>query len=146
MSGMIQATLCVAAGGAIGSVARFWIALLMAPYSRDLPWGTLLINIVGSFVISFFATLTIAHGRYPAPELWRIGVMVGICGGFTTFSSFSFQTLELIRAGAPGRAMLNIVLSVALCLIAVSLGYIAAERLNGGVAQLTETQVEEETA
>lgn len=141
---MIQTTFWVAIGGAIGTVARYWIALLMSPVSRDLPWGTLLINVAGSFAISFFGTMTIEHGRYPAPELWRTAFMVGICGGFTTFSSFSLQTLELIRAGAPGRALLNIGLSVVLCLIAVALGYVAAEHLNGGVRQIAEAQIEED--
>lgn len=141
---MIQTTFWVALGGAIGTVARYWIALWMAPFSRDLPWGTLLINVAGSFAISFFGTLTIEHGRYPAPDLWRTAFMVGICGGFTTFSSFSLQTLELIRAGAPGRALINIGLSVVLCLVAVALGYLVAERLNGGVQQIAEVQIEED--
>lgn len=128
----MQATLFVAIGGALGSVARYWIGLLLLPISRDLPWGTILINIVGSFVISFFGVLTLTSGRFAMPELWRLAVMVGICGGFTTFSSFSLQTLDLLRAGQPGRALLNIGLSVILCLIAVWLGFIAAERINSG--------------
>ncbi|MFC0220073.1 fluoride efflux transporter CrcB [Pseudochelatococcus lubricantis] len=140
----MQTTLWVALGGAIGTVARFWIALWMAPLSRDLPWGTMLINVVGSFAISFFGALTVEHGRYPAPELWRAAFMVGICGGFTTFSSFSLQTLELIRAGAPGRALINIGLSVVLCLSAVALGYLAAERVNGGIRQVVQEQIEED--
>lgn len=129
---MFQTTLLVAAGGAAGSVARYWVALLMLPYSTRLPLGTILINIVGSFAISFFGTLTMQDGRYPSPELWRIAFMVGVCGGFTTFSSFSLQTLELLRAGALVRALLNIGLSVILCLVAVALGYFCAGQLNGG--------------
>ncbi len=141
---MWQTTLWVAIGGATGSVARYWVALLMMPYSKSLPWGTILINIVGSFAISFFGTLTVAGGRYPSPELWRLAFMVGICGGFTTFSSFSLQTLELLRAGAAGRALLNIGLSVILCLIAVTLGYLSAEHLNGGVEKIANIEIEEE--
>ncbi len=141
---MIETTLWVAIGGAIGSVARYWVALWMMPFSRDLPLGTMLINVVGSFIIAFFGTLTVANGRYAAPELWRIFVMVGICGGFTTFSSFSLQTFELIRAGAPGRALVNIGLSVTLCLASVTLGYMAAERINGGVRQVADMQIEED--
>jgi CrcB protein len=142
----MNATIWVAIGGAIGSVARYWIALWMIPLSRDLPWGTITINIVGSFVISFFGTLTLEQGRYPVPELWRIAIMVGICGGFTTFSSFSLQTLDLLRAGASGRALANIALSVILCLAAVTLGYLAANRLNGGIHQIAQNAVEEDAS
>ncbi len=137
-------TLWVAAGGALGSVARFWISLWMVPLSRGLPWGTIVINIVGSFAIAFFGTLTIDSGRHPVAEPWRLFFMVGVCGGFTTFSSFSLQTLELLRGGAPGRALLNIALSVFLCLGSVTLGYVVAERMNGGVARVAEAAVEEE--
>jgi CrcB protein len=136
----------IALGGAAGSLARYYIALWMMPLSRSLPWGTITINVVGSFAISFFGALTIASGRYPASDLWRAAFMVGVCGGFTTFSSFSLQTLELIRAGAPGRALLNVAISVVLCLGSVTLGYLLAERLNGGVAQIAQTTAEEETS
>ncbi len=126
----MQATIMVALGGALGSVARYWLAILMLPLSRDLPWGTIVINIAGSFAISFFGVLTLEHSRYAVPEIWRLAFMVGLCGGFTTFSSFSLQTLDLLRAGQPGRALLNIGISVILCLIAVWLGFLAAERIN----------------
>jgi CrcB protein len=137
-------TIAVALGGAIGSVARYWIALWMLPLSQQLPWGTITINIVGSFLIAFFGTLTLAVGRHPAPEIVRLFFMVGICGGFTTFSSFSLQTLDLLRAGAPGRAMANIVLSVALCLASVTAGYLAARSLNGDVRAVAQASIEEE--
>ena len=141
---MFQTTLWVAIGGAAGSVARYWVALAMVPLSKSLPLGTILINVAGSFAISFFGTLTVANGRYPSPELWRIAFMVGICGGFTTFSSFSLQTFELLRAGAPVRALLNVGLSVTLCLAAVSLGYFCAEQINGGVRRIANIEIEEE--
>src|SRR5690349_10506069 len=82
----------IAIGGAVGSLARYLISIWALPVSRNLPWGTIGINIAGSFIIGFFGTLTLAHGRYPVSENWRLFVMVGICGGFTTFSSFSLQT------------------------------------------------------
>ena len=87
-------------GGAVGSFLRYFLSFLALPISRDLPWGTILINIAGSFVIGLFGTLTLASGRHPAPENLRLFVMVGVCGGFTTFSSFSLQTLDLMRNGA----------------------------------------------
>jgi fluoride exporter len=125
-----MATLLVAVGGALGSVARYWIALWAAPLSRNLPWGTIGINVSGSFAIVLFAVLTAESGRNPLPETARVFFMVGVCGGFTTFSSFSLQTLDLLRGGEVGRAMANILLSVLLCLGAATLGYVAGVHLN----------------
>ena len=139
-------TLLVALGGALGSTARYWIALWALPLSRSLPLGTIGINIVGSFAISFFGTLTLAHGRFAAPEPARLFFMVGVCGGFTTFSSFSLQTLDLIRAGAMGRALMNITLSVILCLASVAAGHMVASSLNGGAVRITENNIEEEAS
>ena len=140
------ATLLIGLGGALGSVARYWFAVWAAPISRGLPWGTILINVAGSFAIGLFGTLTLAHGRHPAPENGRLFFMVGVCGGFTTFSSFSLQTLDLLRGGAPGRAMANVAASMLLCLGAVSLGHAAASRLNGGAFAIAQTAVEEEAS
>lgn len=117
--------LVVMLGGAIGTFARYAISLLALPISRQLPLGTIAINIIGSFVIGFFGTLTLAHGRFPASENTRLFVMIGICGGFTTFSSFSLQTLELLRDGRAGEALGNVVLSVAVCVLAAAAGYSA---------------------
>ena len=125
-------TLAVAVGGAIGSVARYWIAVLAAPISRELPWGTMLINIAGSLAIGLFGTLTLSHGRHAVPEIGRVFFMVGVCGGFTTFSSFSLQTLALLRMGEIDRALLHIGLSVVLCLAAVAAGHALGARWNGG--------------
>jgi CrcB protein len=145
MSPLIS-TLLVALGGAIGSVARYWLALAAAPASRGMPWGTVLINILGSFAIGLFGTLTLSHGRYPAPEPVRLFFMVGICGGFTTFSSFSLQTLDLLRAGAVGRALLNIAASVLLCLAAVAVGHALGGQLGGDGTAVVQTSVEEEAS
>lgn len=139
-------TFWVALGGAIGSVARYWIALWAVPISRSLPWGTVGINIAGSFLIGFVGTLTLAGGRHPAPEWLRLFVMVGICGGFTTFSSFSLQSFDLLRSGAWGRALLNIGASVVLCLAAVAAGHLLAAELNSGARQVAQTVVEEEAS
>ena len=128
-------TLWIALGGALGSVARYWIAVWALPISRGLPWGTILINVAGSFAIGLFGTLTLANGRHPAPETVRLFFMVGVCGGFTTFSSFSLQTLDLLRTGAWGRALANAGLSLLLCLGAVALGHALGAALNGGAVQ-----------
>ena len=124
--------LAVALGGALGSVGRYALAGALAPISQGVPWGTVIINIAGSFVIGFFGTLTLSHGRFPVPETLRLFVLVGLCGGFTTFSSFSQQTLDLLRAGAVNRALVNVGASVVLCLVAVALGHTVAAQLNGG--------------
>lgn len=117
----------VALGGALGSVARFWLgAAVMRLTGGDFPWGTVLINILGSFVIGWFAALTAASGRLPASAEWRAFVMTGLCGGFTTFSAFSLQTVELARAGQGAAALANIGLSIAACLAATLLGIAAA--------------------
>ncbi len=126
----MQASIVVAIGGAIGSLLRFWCTLWLEPVSRNMPWSTIFINIAGSFAIGLFGALTVASGRFALPELWRLAFMVGICGGFTTFSSFSLQTFELLRLGQPGRALLNIGVSVFACLAATALGYALAQFFN----------------
>ena len=136
--------LIVALGGALGSVARYLLSVAAAPISRELPVGTIGINIAGSFLIGFFGTLTLAHGRFPVSENLRLFVMVGICGGFTTFSSFSLQTLDLLRDGAIGRAGLNVALSAALCVGAVAAGHLLAAQLNGGALSIAQIASEEE--
>jgi CrcB protein len=123
--------LWVALGGALGSMARFGCSSLVAGwFGETFPWGTLIINVAGSFVIGFFATLSGPDGRLLVPGDVRQFVMVGLCGGYTTFSSFSLQTLALARAGEFARAGWNIGGSVALCLGAVWLGFVAAAAMN----------------
>jgi CrcB protein len=113
----------VALGGALGSMARFWLAAAVAALTGpQFPWGTLLINVGGSFVIGLFGALTSSRGAVSVPPDIRIFVMVGICGGFTTFSSFSLQTLELLQSGELLWAGGYIVGSVVLCLLGVWLG------------------------
>lgn len=131
-------------GGAFGTLARYVVSVLALPISRELPWGTIIINITGSFLIGLVGTLTLAHGRYPVSENFRMFVMVGFCGGYTTFSSFSLQTLDLIRNGTMGRAAINIAVSVALCIGAVALGHVVAARFNEGARQIAQIAIEEE--
>jgi CrcB protein len=136
--------LLVALGGALGTLARYALSVLTVPVSRELPIGTIAINVIGSLIIGFFGTLTLSSGRYPVPENMRLFVMVGLCGGFTTFSAFSLQTLDLLRSGALLRASVNVVVSVLLCLLAVALGHYLAARLNGGAVAIAQTVAEEE--
>lgn len=131
-------------GGAIGTFLRYLVSVLALPISRELPWGTIIINVTGSFVIGLFGTLTLASGRFPVSENMRLFVMIGLCGGYTTFSSFSLQTLDLIRNAAMLRAALNIALSVILCIAAVALGHLIASRFNHGATAVAQTQIEEE--
>ena len=112
------------AWGAHGS-----LSLLRASQGRNFR-GAILINITGSFVIGFFGTLTTSGSRFAVPVDVRAFVMVGICGGFTTFSSFSLQTLELARGGRAAQALGNIALSVVLCLLAVAAGHYGAAAIH----------------
>jgi fluoride exporter len=136
--------LLIAVGGALGTLARYLISVAAVPFSHTLPWGTILINVSGSFVIGFFGTLTLSQGRHPLPETARLFIMVGFCGGFTTFSSFSLQTLDLMRNGSLMRALINVVASVVLCVGAVAVGHALAAKLNGGAPEIAQTEIEDE--
>jgi CrcB protein len=138
--------LIVMAGGALGTLARYLISLVALPISGQLPWGTIIINVTGSLLIGFFGTLTLAHGRFPVPESLRLFVMIGFCGGYTTFSSFSLQTLDLMRQGALGRAMVNVVASVILCVGAVAIGHQVAALMNGNAHDIAQLPIEEEAS
>ena len=121
----------IALGSALGGMARYGMSAAMADrFGEAMPWGTIAVNIVGSFVIGFFAALTGPDGRMPASNDARQFVMAGLCGGFTTFSAFSLQTLTLAQDGQVLRAGANVGASVVLCLAAVWLGYLAASALN----------------
>jgi CrcB protein len=128
---MLESSLWIALGGAIGSVLRYWLAELVGSLiDSPFPWATVVTNVTGSFVIGFYATLTGPEGRIFAGPLTRQFVMVGICGGYTTFSSFSLQTLALVQDGDWLRAGANVGSSVVLCLVAVWLGHAAAAAIN----------------
>jgi CrcB protein len=127
----IQLYLAVAAGGALGTVGRYFLSGAVASaFGETFPWGTLIINVTGSLVIGFFGTLTGPDGRYLVSSVTRQFVMIGFCGGYTTFSSFSLQTLALMRDGEWLYAGWNIVGSVVLCLLFVWLGAIMAGEIN----------------
>jgi fluoride exporter len=127
----IQAYIWIAIGSALGGVARYWCSGITARLiGETFPWGTFLVNVVGSFIIGFFATVTGPDGRFFVGTLGRQFVMVGICGGYTTFSSFSLQTLNLMNDGEWFRAGGNIGLSVACCMLSVWLGHMLAGTVN----------------
>jgi CrcB protein len=114
-------------GGALGTGARFWMSGFVAERAGEsFPLGTLLVNITGSFVIGLFAAFTDPEGEILVSPRFRQFFMIGVCGGYTTFSSFSLQTLDFIRDGDWLKASLNTVLSFACCLAAVWLGRIVA--------------------
>ena len=114
--------LWVAIGGALGTLARFWVSDFFAKLTGPgFPWGTILINIAGSCLIGWFAGLTV-YGKLSQGGDLRAFLMAGICGGFTTFSAFSLQTIELLRQGRPGAAAANVALSVLLCGVGTALG------------------------
>ena len=121
----------VAVGSALGGVGRYWCSGLVARhFGETFPWGTLAVNVLGSFVIGFFATLTAPDGRLFIGAVPRQFVMAGVLGGYTTFSAFSLQTLNLIAGGEWLKGAGNVVLSVVLCLVAVWLGHVLAAAFN----------------
>jgi CrcB protein len=119
--------LWVAIGGALGSVSRFWLNGIISTtrFGETLPWGTLVVNVTGSFVIGIIGALAAPEGRMDSQSRSFVAqfLMIGICGGYTTFSSFSLQTLNLLRDREWLYAGGNVILSVVLCLVAVWLGW-----------------------
>ena len=121
----------VGLGGALGSVARFWASGFVARhFGETFPFGTLVVNVTGSFIIGFFSTLTGPDGRWLVAPQGRTFFMIGVCGGYTTSSSFSLQTLDLARDGEWLYAGANAALSLVLCMVAVWFGHVLAAHLN----------------
>ncbi len=118
-------------GGGLGSGLRYLLSGAVANgIGESFPWGTLAVNVSGSLAIGFFATLTGPDGRWLVAPGARVFFMIGICGGYTTFSSFSLQTLSLLRDGEWFKAGANTVLSFSVCMAAVWLGHLLAAILN----------------
>jgi CrcB protein len=127
----VKTYLWIALGGALGSMLRYGLGTFIdARLGGLFPWGTVIVNITGCFVIGFFSTLTGAEGRVMVAPDMRLFVLVGICGGYTTFSSFSLQTLNLLRSGDLMRGGGNIAVSVVACMLAVWIGAAAATAFN----------------
>jgi CrcB protein len=127
----VKEALAVMAGGAVGSLARWlvseWVATLA--WAAYFPFGTLLVNIVGSFGVGVFSELLLEGGLWNPGTGVRALIFAGFFGGFTTFSAFSLHTLALLRSGQVLLGGLNIVTSVVLCLVAVWFGAMAAHWL-----------------
>ncbi len=120
----------IAFGSALGGMARFGCSMVATQWlGPAFPWGTITINVVGSFVIGLFATLSGPDGRLLVRTTTRQFVMVGLCGGYTTFSAFSLETLQLLHRSAPA-ALANVGLSLAIGLAAVWGGHQLATRFN----------------
>jgi CrcB protein len=128
---MLKTYLAIMAGGAFGTALRYGLSNWFAVhYGETFPIGTIVVNVTGCFVIGLFAALTGPDGIYLTSALTRQVVMLGVLGGYTTFSSFSLQTLNLLNGGEWLRAGWNVLLSVILCLVAVWLGQLLASFIN----------------
>ena len=118
-------------GGGLGSLARWGCSGLVGKaIGETFPWGTLVVNVSGCFVIGLFNTITGTEGRWLAPSAFRQFFMWGLCGGYTTFSSFGLQTLNLAQNGEWFKAGANAVLSLCLCLVGVWLGHFLGASLS----------------
>jgi len=127
----LTTSLWIALGSALGGLLRYWCSGLVARwFGETFPWGRLLVNVGGSLLIGLFATLTAPDGRLLVGTVARQFVMLGLLGGFTTFSSFSLQTLALAQSGEWVPAATNIVGSVLLCLLGVWFGHALAVAIN----------------
>lgn len=123
--------LWVALGSAVGGMARYGCSGFVArAFGGAFPWGTLLVNVLGSTLIGLLAASTAPDSRWLLPPDARALLMIGLCGGFTTFSSFSLETLNLVRDGEWLWATANVVFSVLSCLVFVWLGHAAGAALN----------------
>lgn len=125
--------LIVALGGAIGGAARYWASGVVARRIGEVfPWGTLAVNASGALLLGLLAAHPrVAAAQIPGSTAWLF-LAVGVLGSYTTVSSFSLQTLALLRTGETARALSNVGLSFALCLAAAGAGYVAGRLVLGG--------------
>lgn len=131
MTSALSAYFWIALGSALGGVGRYWLSGVVArSFGETFPAGTLVVNVTGSFLIGVIAALADTEGRWWIGPAARTFLMLGVLGGYTTFSSFSLQTLHLARDGEWLYAGANVVLSVVLCLLAVWLGNVLGHAVN----------------
>jgi CrcB protein len=116
--------LAIAAGGALGALLRFWMSNgIYGLLGRNFPYGTLAVNVLGSLLMGFLYVLLI--DKLALGPQWRAALLIGLLGAFTTFSTFSMETVNLVEAGEVFKALLNVLLSVSLCLFATWFGVLA---------------------
>ena len=116
--------LAIAAGGALGALLRFWMSNgIYAVLGRNFPYGTLAVNVLGSLLMGFLYVMLV--DKLALGPQWRAALLIGLLGAFTTFSTFSMETLNLVEAGEVFKALLNVLLSVSLCLAATWFGVLA---------------------
>jgi CrcB protein len=124
----LKALIFIAVGGAVGAVLRYGASLsVYALLGRGFPYGTLFVNVSGSLLMGVLSVLMLE--RFNIGPEWRAAVLVGVLGSFTTFSTFSIETLNLLEQGDLMRAMANIVLSVLICLVAVWFGVLIGRQI-----------------
>ena len=120
--------LAIAGGGALGALLRYWMSMgVYALAGRGFPYGTLAVNVLGSLVMGFLYIWLLE--RVPGGTVVRAFLLIGLLGAFTTFSTFSIETLNLMEAGQFGKAVLNMFISVVLCVAAAALGVMLARQL-----------------
>jgi len=120
--------LAIAAGGAIGALLRYWTSTAVhGRLGMAFPYGTLVVNVIGSLLMGFLYVWLI--DRMAAGPALRAFLLIGVLGAFTTFSTFSLETLNLMEAGHPGKALANVLVSVIVCVAAAGLGVLAARQL-----------------
>jgi fluoride exporter len=125
MQDVLQGLMWVALGSVLGGPARYFVSGLVGRHiGETFPWGTVVVNVTGAFVIGLLAAVAAIGGVFPMPAAWHFAV-TGFVGTYTTVSSFSLQTLALVRDGQILRAGGNVLLSLVLCLSAVAFGYVA---------------------
>ncbi len=128
MGQSVSQVLAIAAGGATGALMRFWVSNgIYAVFGREFPYGTLFVNVLGSLLMGFLYIALLE--RASVDPIWRGFLLVGLLGAFTTFSTFSIETLNLIESGAIMKAMLNMLLSVVACVFSAYVGALLGRSL-----------------